>query len=319
MLLGGLLPRTGRAQSDYQKLARLVSPPGTVPIGDSLWLDETEITNIHWAEYLHFLQKDSSAALYRSQQPNPADVQYCMKPNWDGDEFSMAALRSTYPSVTYLPIVGITYAQAIHYCQWRTAAVNRILHSEDYLSKHARLRNYDFRVVYRLPTIQEWELAAAGGLDLAKHPLGVVHPAVHGSRQYREQLCKPKEAAACLAAAKLPGQQASAILRMEFTVQENVYFEATGQPFFCPGQWWNTGNPKQLIPDFVFEHSPNKYGLFNMIGNVAELTAKRGIAKGGSFKQSIKECAVQANFSYTQPQPWLGFRCACTVHITPKP
>ncbi|CAN5333187.1 hypothetical protein BH09BAC1_BH09BAC1_08050 [soil metagenome] len=52
---------------------------------------------------------------------------------------------------------------------------------------------------------------------------------------------------------------------------------------------------------------PNKYGLYNMIGNVAELTSE-GYIKGGGWSNTIDECAVTKRQDFTLPNANVGFR-----------
>lgn len=63
----------------------------------------------------------------------------------------------------------------------------------------------------------------------------------------------------------------------------------------------------------VFSYWPNKYGLYNLIGNVAEMTAEKGVAKGGSWKHQEKDVDVEKDFKYSGPTQWLGFRCVLEV------
>jgi formylglycine-generating enzyme required for sulfatase activity len=61
----------------------------------------------------------------------------------------------------------------------------------------------------------------------------------------------------------------------------------------------------------VESYFPNQLGLYNMFGNVAEMVAEKGMAKGGSWKHTETETFVKKDFSYTKPTDWLGFRCVC--------
>jgi len=58
---------------------------------------------------------------------------------------------------------------------------------------------------------------------------------------------------------------------------------------------------------------PNSYGLYNTIGNVAEMTTEKGVSKGGAWNNSIADCEISDSIKYEKPASWLGFRCICVV------
>ena len=62
------------------------------------------------------------------------------------------------------------------------------------------------------------------------------------------------------------------------------------------------------VPMQVGLFFPDMNGLYDLMGNVAELTSENGIAKGGSCIDPASECQPNAVKSYNGPQPWLGFR-----------
>lgn len=45
-------------------------PPNCVWLYDSLWIDKTEIANIHWLEYLYYLEKDSAKEVLMKALPD---------------------------------------------------------------------------------------------------------------------------------------------------------------------------------------------------------------------------------------------------------
>jgi formylglycine-generating enzyme required for sulfatase activity len=63
----------------------------------------------------------------------------------------------------------------------------------------------------------------------------------------------------------------------------------------------------------VNSNLPNEWGLYNTIGNVAEMVSEKGVSKGGAWLHSIRDCATDAQISYDAPKAWLGFRCVCIV------
>jgi hypothetical protein len=146
-------------------------------------------------------------------------------------------------------------------------------------------------------------------------------PAPGTARYKRLRIKNPGELAACLrkqGGGELPNDT---LFEMEFNVQEIGYVGSTLAPFRCDKQ----NNPHVSltdgfeITDYIYAHPPSTFGLYNMIGNAAELTATPGIAKGGSFKNSIQDFTLKTDFPYVGPQEWLGFRCACVIKLRHKP
>lgn len=53
---------------------------------------------------------------------------------------------------------------------------------------------------------------------------------------------------------------------------------------------------------------PDWLGCHNMAGNVAEMVAEAGVAKGGSWIHEANDCRIESKLEYTEPMAWLGFR-----------
>ena len=98
----------------------------------SFYLDQTEIANIHWLEYLFYIQRDSSEAFYLSALP---DTTVWEKELAYNTPYVSNYLR--YPGFRYYPVVGVSWNQAVDYCRWRTEAVNKQkaieYYGEDYI------------------------------------------------------------------------------------------------------------------------------------------------------------------------------------------
>lgn len=59
-------------------------------------------------------------------------------------------------------------------------------------------------------------------------------------------------------------------------------------------------------------YKPNNLGIYDVIGNVAEMT-REGALKGGSWDNLLSECTIDQQQSYTLPDPRVGFRVIIVV------
>ncbi|MCS6833369.1 MAG: formylglycine-generating enzyme family protein, partial [Flammeovirgaceae bacterium] len=85
----------------------------------SFYMDQTEVANIHWLEYLHFVQ-DSGQQYYEDALP---DTTVWAKELAFNDPYVDHYFR--YPGFRFFPVVGISWLQAQNYCKWRTQVVNK--------------------------------------------------------------------------------------------------------------------------------------------------------------------------------------------------
>jgi formylglycine-generating enzyme required for sulfatase activity len=50
-------------------------------------------------------------------------------------------------------------------------------------------------------------------------------------------------------------------------------------------------------------------GLYDIFGNVSEMTSIKGISKGGNYLLNASQCNKDTFQQYDKPERWLGFRC----------
>ena len=53
---------------------------------------------------------------------------------------------------------------------------------------------------------------------------------------------------------------------------------------------------------------PNDIGLYDVVGNVAEMTLEKGKACGGSWNHTPEESTIRSINTYTKPDAAIGFR-----------
>ena len=58
---------------------------------------------------------------------------------------------------------------------------------------------------------------------------------------------------------------------------------------------------------------PNKFGIYNMSGNVAELVSDDTVAMGGSWNDTGYDVRVESEQPATQPKSTIGFRMVATI------
>lgn len=107
--------------------------PRKVTIAD-FYMDETEIRNIDWREYLHWLHR-----VYTSYP----EVEEKAKPDtlvWrDRLAYNEPYVKNYFrhPAYDEYPVVGVTWEQASDYCRWRTDRVNeQIMIAQGYIKPH---------------------------------------------------------------------------------------------------------------------------------------------------------------------------------------
>jgi len=142
------------------------TPPGTVWLRDSLFIDQHEIANI---DYLQFLWWMSVKEPTKFKEMLP-DTQCWL--NVGDTAFKNFYLR--HPAYQDYPAVGVSYTQAMYYNKWRSERISEMMYVRDNKVKWRLDSTYNFpiKVKCRLPLREEWEFAAASGLDYGQYPLG---------------------------------------------------------------------------------------------------------------------------------------------------
>jgi formylglycine-generating enzyme required for sulfatase activity len=63
-----------------------------------------------------------------------------------------------------------------------------------------------------------------------------------------------------------------------------------------------------VSPSPIQSYDPNPYGLYNMVGNVAEMIQEEGIAMGGNYLSESHNVKITSKKKYETPSTTVGFR-----------
>ena len=106
----------------------------------SFYIDETEVTNLMYLEYLDWLEY-----VFPTNEPRYRQIYEGALPDtlvWRDQLGYMEELTTNYlrhPAYAEYPVVGVNWLQAVQYAEWRTDRVNEyILERESYIQKDIR-------------------------------------------------------------------------------------------------------------------------------------------------------------------------------------
>ncbi|MDD2820112.1 MAG: gliding motility lipoprotein GldJ [Flavobacterium sp.] len=269
----------------------------------SFYMDETEVTNFMYLEYLDWLKK-----VYPPTEENYKDIYEGASPDtlvWRnrlGYNETMTNNYLRHPSYADYPVVGVNWIQAVEFSDWRTQRVNEaLLEKNGYLKKNAKTldvtaeSNFDTETYLNSPTLAyggNEEIVLKGKKGARKTPrAGKDGKVVEAKNIYAQRSSGiilpeyrlPTEAEWEYAAAADVGQREYNIYKGQKKYPWSGDYTRSGKrqskgdqlANFKQGNgdyggiagWSDDGAD---ITDAVKKHPANDFGLYDMAGNVAE-------------------------------------------------
>ena len=241
-------------------------------VKNNLFASKFETTNKEYQLFLRSIQSTSTPEKFESLR---VQVE-----NWNPPgKNTMKPLVDNYyqhPSYENYPLVNVSHAGAVAYCQWLSNVYN-----------NRPKRKYK-KVKFRLPTEAEWIAAARGGHQEAPFPWGGYYTR-NGNGEFLANFMR------------IPDTSIKRNFKTgEIEIKDDVINNFKADL-----------NDAYAFPAPVLEYHANNFGLHNMSGNVAEMLAEAGQTKGGSWASTGYYIRIDAEDEYagiTKPDPRIGFR-----------
>ena len=192
-----------------------------------------------------------------------------------------------HPAYGDYPVVGVSWEQAMAFCDWRTSL--KLSGTEEGLRP--------FETAYRLPTEAEWEYAARGGKEQAMYPWGSPYS---------------RNSKGCFLANFKPLRGNYWADGYIYTGRVDSYWKNAFGLYCMSGNVseWTSTTYDPLSDLMTSDVNPN-YFTDARDGDNASPTMKRKVVKGGSWKDVASFLEVGArDYEYQDSaRCYIGFRC----------
>ena len=271
-------------------------------IKGNLYAYETETTNALYNLFLHSLKEDDQQELLKLCDFDLSGYDESSKSFYENytaiynePQNKNDTLIKNYKDY---PAVNIRHEAAVLFCQWFTEQYN----NNPGKKKFAKVK-------FRLPTLNEWQIAALGypkfqSWNLDENIVEVVIPqdTISEARQGKKATIPVNDE--ILYPWWMAYNYRKKVQNSKNCFLGNFKIVKTDKP--CPANIpAYDGWTKMSLTAAYF---PNGMGLSDVVGNVAEMVDEKGKACGGSWNDLPGESTIRSVKSYTKANDTVGFR-----------
>jgi formylglycine-generating enzyme required for sulfatase activity len=275
-------------------------------IKGNLYASKTEVTNDEYHQFLKHLLQSGQMPLYKKYKPDITNYEGTLLIFFKGYHLpQLESTESTYNNdYDDYPVVNISYEAALAYCNWLTELYNTYKGKKKFT-----------KVSFKLPNAKEWQIAALGYKKFQSWEL----------EENEVEVSIPEQ----------PGDEVGKLKKM-IPVKGNVLYPWFGahdyrnKPQNKRNCWMGNfkvpdesipcvisrpGGDGYLITGKVSTYFPNGMGLYDVVGNVAEMIDEKSKACGGSWDHLPEQSTIVSIDNYSGTSGAVGFRVFMEVAV----
>jgi len=246
-------------------------------ISDKFYMSKYEVTNLQYMTFIADIKLKGNTEKIKMAEIDSLQWRDKLAYNEPYVE-----LYHRHPAYNNYPVVNVSYEGASLFCEWLTGKYNSF-----------EKRKFK-KINFRLPSKDEWENAAHGGLKENDYPWGSF-----SLQDYKGRVMCNYNA------------MGDVCIHYDSETKKYVVLNHIPRPV---GSLSDNGTITMPVASYF----PNGLGMYNISGNVSEMVSEKGIARGGSYKSPGYDVRIESTEKYTQPQTNIGFRICMDIIETWK-